>query len=1114
MRTSPRVSTRYELLECLGEGGMGRVYRAVHHPSGTTVALKMLRAEWRDDAERRRLFLDEATAAARLSDPRIVRLLDVGTDERGAPFLVMEHVDGIELEAWIEAWPGWENVMRVLLDVLEGLSAAHAAGIVHRDLKPANVIVEHDGGRARMLDFGVAALLDPLRASSTLRVAGTPEFMAPEQLLGTGPIGPWTDLYAFGVMLAYVLTGDAVFELDGDLAALAARKREPTTLGPDVAMRPGLEVPDALRRLVSRLLAPHPRQRLRFAAEVRAELLEATSLVVDRVPRQPGVARARRAGDTTVDPSFEATVLPERLLAPPRTTSESLGLPLERTERELPAPSDLSHGIALSHLREIAVVGREGEQELLESLVASVLAEGGAHLLVLEGEAGIGKSRLARWGLAEVERTGAMEGAAGGYDLGGSGAAGGLRHALERLLGAPPPRTDADAPDPALAAWQWLADASVARSSTPGLGRTSQSGDPELDRALLARLVRADASQETLAQEEIARLAHAALRALGRLRPIYLWLDDAGWSRDGALALVERLLDANDTPILVVATIRSDAPASDDAIARLERLRSHARTTRRTLEGLSDDAIAALAQDSVPLAPGVARSIAAIVPRSPMLVRAALREWVESGVLVPGPDGYAPRAGSEIERRVGVRPLELLVASRIERLLASFGDGSELAEGVLVRAALLGARLERPALEAAVGASPVLVPLLDPLLDRALVSGLLRVEQHLVVFDHGLVHEAVLARSRGDARARIDVANALQQRYGKERADVMGQVAMLLHDARLEDLAWDRLVVAIDRSAWAADDVAAQALLAIGERWLAARPEEAAAHTAHLWLARANAHYFALRYDEAVGAVQRARREASAIDDRHLALRCDALFADISFYQDRLATAQRTALGVMEQLDAEDPEHAAIAAALTHRLSDLEVLRGDLEAALEWRERCLAHNVAAQRPWRARIARLNIAELHVAAGRHGDARAIFEEVLAEARRERDDDAAAACLESQAHLDAATGEAARAREVNDPLLARLEARGDLWRLTSARMVDAIASLGLDPPDEIAARVAAFVAAYRKVPHDDAFTACGVALLARELARRGLEPPRASLEALFIDRQNQLAAGFSR
>jgi tetratricopeptide (TPR) repeat protein len=828
--------------------------------------------------------------------------------------------------------------------------------------------------------------------------------MAPEQLLGTSAVGPWTDLYAYGVMLAYVLTGRSVFDADVDLSALAARKLEPTTLGPDVAMREGLEVPDALRQLVARLLAPHPRQRLRFAAEVRAELLDATAHVGDSVPRTAHPRPTRRdGGDTTIDPSFEATVLPERVLSPAPAASDTVVLPID-----LPAPEHLDHGVSLSQLRETSLVGREPEQEHLESLVATVLAEGGAHVLLLEGEAGIGKSRLARWGLAEVERTGAMEGAAGGYDLGGSGAAGGLRHALQRLLGAPPPRTDPSAPEPALAAWQWLADASVARSSSAGLGRTSQSGDPELDRALLARFVRADVSQETLAQEEIARLAHAALRALGRLRPIYLWLDDVGWSRDGALALVERLLDADDTPILVVATLRTDAPASEDALARLERLRAHARTTTRTLEGLSDDAIEALAQEIVPLAPGVARSIAAIVPRSPMLLRAALREWVESGVLVSGPEGHAPRPGSEIERVIGARPIELLVASCLERLIASFGDGAELAEGVLVRAALLGARLERPALEAAVAASPALGPLLDPL------------------------------------------------------------------------------------------------------RWLSAEPQ----YTARLWLARANAHYFALRYDEAVRAVQRARREATAIDDRHLALRCDALFADISFYQDRLATAQRTALELLDQLDPEDPEHAAVAATLAQRLSDLEVLRGDLDAALEWRERCLAMNLAAQRPWRARIARLNVAEIHVATGRHAEARSIFDEVLADAQRDRDDDGAAACIDSRAHLELVTGHAERAREVNDPLLARLEAKGDLWRLTSARMVDAVASVYLDPAEEIAVRVAAFVAAYRKVPHDDAFTTYGTTLLERELARRGLEPLRASVEALLTDRRKQLSAGFSR
>src|SRR5690606_15408181 len=150
----------YELLELLGEGGMGRVYRTAHHPSGQVVAIKVLRSELRRDRLRRRLLLDEATAAAKLDHPSIVRLLDLGRDEGGP------------LDALGTRWAGFRRIGRVLREVAEGLTAAHAAGIVHRDLKLANVIVSaaSDGTpaslgreRARILDFGVAALVDPLR---------------------------------------------------------------------------------------------------------------------------------------------------------------------------------------------------------------------------------------------------------------------------------------------------------------------------------------------------------------------------------------------------------------------------------------------------------------------------------------------------------------------------------------------------------------------------------------------------------------------------------------------------------------------------------------------------------------------------------------------------------------------------------------------------------------------------------------------------------------------------------------------------------------------------------------------------------------------------------------
>jgi eukaryotic-like serine/threonine-protein kinase len=240
---------RYLVVEMLGRGGMGVVYRAYDPDLDRAIALKMLRIESdsgsASDKERTRL-LREAQAMARLSHPNVIAVHDVGLAE-GAIFVAMEYVDGSTLRAWLtEQSRGWREVLAAYLQAGRGLAAAHAAGIVHRDFKPDNVMIErpradvHEVGRVRVLDFGLArASGDPDAAETTSTdvirsgnassldrsltvegaVLGTPAYMSPEQHVGAN-VGPLSDQFSFCVALYEALYGHRPFAGD-TLARLA-----------------------------------------------------------------------------------------------------------------------------------------------------------------------------------------------------------------------------------------------------------------------------------------------------------------------------------------------------------------------------------------------------------------------------------------------------------------------------------------------------------------------------------------------------------------------------------------------------------------------------------------------------------------------------------------------------------------------------------------------------------------------------------------------------------------------------------------------------------------------------------------------------------------------------
>ncbi|HEX9674904.1 MAG TPA: protein kinase [Anaerolineales bacterium] len=257
---------RYVLQEVIGRGGMGEVYRAVDTWLDRAVAIKMLSSETLGSEGRERL-LREAQAAARLNHPNVVSVYDVG--ERGEqPFIVMELVEGESLHT--HRPEGMGGRLAIALEICAALEHAHAQGVIHRDLKPENVMLAPDG-MAQLMDFGLASRTVEAPGAPQGGTAGTVDYLAPEVLRGE-PASAQSDLYALGVLLYELLTGELPFRGEDPLAVitqhLEADPRPPSELNPEI--RPALEA------LILRLLSKRPAERPLSAAAV-AEVLEAVA---------------------------------------------------------------------------------------------------------------------------------------------------------------------------------------------------------------------------------------------------------------------------------------------------------------------------------------------------------------------------------------------------------------------------------------------------------------------------------------------------------------------------------------------------------------------------------------------------------------------------------------------------------------------------------------------------------------------------------------------------------------------------------------------------------------------------------------------------------------------
>lgn len=334
----------YLLTERLGRGTTGIVWAGRHQRTGRKIAIKIA-SRTVSSPSLRQLFVSEAHTLARLHHPNIIHIYDCGTvtpkEARedliaGQPWLVMERMSGETLQA-IRGRRPWRELVPLLMRLLSALSHAHARGVLHLDLKPDNVLLGQKPDSLRLSDFGLAISQLPHNRSVAAPAlsAGTPTYMAPEQIRRDWPLlGPWTDLYALGVMTWALAAGRAPFRGETDAVLTAHLEAALPPLPPHAAWAEGL---DAWLR---RATAKSPRARFRSAAEALAALPGRTPApVVHR--RRPWI------------------------------------------------------GLSLAHQRKPALVGRGQELSQLSRLLSATQADGNARVAVIRGRAGTGKSHLA-----------------------------------------------------------------------------------------------------------------------------------------------------------------------------------------------------------------------------------------------------------------------------------------------------------------------------------------------------------------------------------------------------------------------------------------------------------------------------------------------------------------------------------------------------------------------------------------------------------------------------------------------------------------------------------------------------------------------------------------------
>ena len=274
------IAEKYRIVEKLGEGGMGIVYKALDMTLNRDVALKFLPPEYTRDKDAQEPFIREAKAASALDHPNICTIHEINKTEDEQVFIVMDYYEGQSLKGKIKRGPmKQKDVIDIALQVAQGILAAHKKGIIHRDVKPTNIMITNEGA-AKILDFGIAKLSGQEGLTRPLSTVGTVSYMSPEQARGE-TVDVRTDIWSLGIVMYEMITGRLPFKGDNTQAILYSVMNEEPRSVKDLRS----EIPPELEHIIQKALVKDPKKRFSSGRELAVELEDLkTRLTLGTVP--------------------------------------------------------------------------------------------------------------------------------------------------------------------------------------------------------------------------------------------------------------------------------------------------------------------------------------------------------------------------------------------------------------------------------------------------------------------------------------------------------------------------------------------------------------------------------------------------------------------------------------------------------------------------------------------------------------------------------------------------------------------------------------------------------------------------------------------------------------